>query len=185
MQMETERLSIRRFSSADWRDLHAYLSDETVVRYEPYGVYTEEECKESALKRSQNDAFWAVCLKENNKLIGNLYFQQQDPKEFQRWALGFIFNPRYYGKGYATESCNRILRYGFEELEALRIIAMCNPDNTPSWKLLERLNMRREGHLLKHKYFKQDALGRPIWTDTYEYAILAEEWFASGTVISG
>ncbi len=84
-----------------------------------------------------------------------------------------------YGKGYATESCRRIIDYGFNHLKARRIIAMCNPENKSSWKLLERLKVRREGHLKKNIYFKCDQEGRPIWNDTYEYAVLADEWFAN------
>ena len=53
---------------------------------------------------------------------------------------------------------------------------MCNPENTPSWRLMERLGMRREGHLRKNIWFFRDENGRPIWQDTYEYAILREEW---------
>lgn len=173
--LETERLILRKFSCEDWKDLFEYLSQKNVVKYEPYDVYTEEACKQEAINRSQQDAFIGVCLKENNKLIGNLYFQQQEPKEFLTWEIGYVFNPLSYGKGYATESCNGILDYAFKNLNARRIIAMCNPQNMPSWKLLERLNMRREGHLSKNIYFKYDEQGKPIWNDTYEYAILAEE----------
>jgi len=54
---------------------------------------------------------------------------------------------------------------------------MCNPLNEPSWRLLERLGMRREGHLIKNIYFKKDECGNPIWADTLEYAVLASEWF--------
>lgn len=57
-----------------------------------------------------------------------------------------------------------------------RVVAMCNPENISSWKLLERLKMRRKGHLLKNIYFKVDENGEPIWIDTYEYGILADEW---------
>lgn len=173
--LETERLILRKFTYDDWKELYKYLSQETVVKYEPYDVFTEDECKQEAINRSKQEAFWAVCLKENNKLIGNIYFQQQDPKEFLTWEIGYVFNPTYYGKGYATESCRRILDYGFLELKAHRIIAMCNPENTASWKLLERLNMRREGHLRKNIFFKYNEKGMPIWNDTYEYAILAYE----------
>ena len=41
---------------------------------------------------------------------------------------------------------------------------------------LERLGMRREGHLIRNIWFKRDEYGAPVWADTYEYAILAEEW---------
>jgi len=176
MFLETERLILRRFSSEDWKDLHEYLSKEEVVKYEPYGIFTEEECKKEAEYRSQQQCFWAVCLKENNKLIGNVYFAQQHPEEILTWTIGYVFNPVFQGRGYATEASREILRYGFEQLNARRIVAMCNPKNSASWKLLERLNMRREGHLIKNIFFKYDDKGQPIWNDTYEYAILAEEW---------
>jgi [ribosomal protein S5]-alanine N-acetyltransferase len=176
--LETDRLILRRFSSEDWKDLYEYLSQEVVVKYEPYDILNEDECKQVAVNRSQNDAFWAVCLKTNNKLIGNIYFQQQEPKEFLTWEIGYVFNPKYQGNGYATESCKEILKYGFNQLNAHRIIAMCNPENLASWKLLERLNMPREGHLRKNVFFKYNEQRNPIWNDTYEYAVLKEAWLA-------
>lgn len=176
ISLETKRLKLRKFASDDWKDLYEYLSNEEVVRYEPYSTFSEEDCRNEALKRSQQDYFWAVCLKENNKLIGNIYFKQQDPKEFMTWELGYVFNPQYYGQGYATESCREVIDYAIQNHKARRIVAMCNPENKSSWKLLERLKMRREGHLIKNIYFKCDELGRPIWNNTYEYAILSEEW---------
>lgn len=174
--LETERLLLRKFQESDWKDLYEYLSKESVVKYEPYNALTEDECKQEALYRSKEDAFWAVCLKDNKKLIGNVYFQKQELEEFLTWEIGYVFNPMYYGNGYATESCRAILNYGFEELKARRIIAMCNPENTASWRVLQRLNMRREGHLLKNIFFKYDENKNPIWNDTYEYAMLKDEW---------
>jgi ribosomal-protein-alanine N-acetyltransferase len=177
--METERLIIRKFKEDDWKDLYEYLSQESVVKYEPYDVCNEDESKEEAIYRSNNDAFWAVCLKESNKLIGNVYFQQQGPKEFLTWEIGYVFNPAYYGKGYATEACKRVLKYGFEELGIHRVIGKCNPENAPSWRLLERLSMRREGYFKKPSYFKKTIDGKAIWHDAYQYSILEEEWFDS------
>lgn len=174
--LETERLIIRIFSNSDWKDLYEYLSNEAVVRYEPYEAFSEEECKKETARRSQNDAFWAVCLKENNKLIGNLYFQQKEPVQFSTWEIGYVFNPAFYGKGYATEACKRILKFGFEQLGAHRIIGKCNPENTASWKLLERLSMRREGYYIKPAFFRKTADGNPIWHNAYEYSILEEDY---------
>jgi len=173
---ETDRLFIRRFHDDDWIDLYEYLSLEEVVKYEPYDVFNEEECKNEAKRRADDEAFWAVSLKENSELIGNLYFNKQLPKEFMTWEIGYVFNPSYYGNGYATEACKRMLKYGFESMGAHRIIAKCNIENIASWKLLERLSMRREGHLKKPVYFKKTIKGLPIWHDAYQYAILEEEW---------
>jgi RimJ/RimL family protein N-acetyltransferase len=180
MNLKTDRLILRKFTCYDWEGLYEYLSNETVVKYEPYGVFTEEECRQEAERRSQSEAFWAVCLKENNKLIGNVYFQQQNPREFLTWEIGYVFNPEYYGKGYATEACAGIMRYAFEKWGVHRIIAKCNPENTASWKLLERLGMRREAHFKKPAFFRKTQDGKPIWHDAYQYSILAEEWLDFG-----
>lgn len=174
--MKTERLIIRRFKAEDWQDLFEYLSQESVVKYEPYGVFTEDACKQESINRSQNPAFWAVCLKESNKLIGNIYFQQQEPRDFLTWEIGYVFNPKYYGNGYATEGCKQILKYGFEQQGAHRIIGKCNPLNTASSNLLERLKMRREANFTKPAFFKRDSDGNPIWHDAYLYAMVEEEW---------
>lgn len=173
--METERLIVRQFEPDDWKDLHEYLSQENVLKYEPGSVSNEEDCKHMATERSQDNLFWAVCLKDANKMIGHIYLGQKEPKEFLTWMIGYIFNPAYYGNGYATEACQRLLKYGFEVLGAHRVVALCNPENSPSWRLLERLSMRREGYFKKEVFFKTTESGQPIWQDTYQYAILKEE----------
>jgi len=172
----TNRLSIRRFQSDDWKDLFEYLSDEAVVQFEPYDVFDEQASQNEAARRAGDQAFWAVCLKDTGKLIGNIYFEQQRPEQFLTWELGYVFNRKYWGNGYAAESCRRIIEHGFTQYGARRIIAMCNPENENSWRLLERLGMRREAHLKQSVYFKFDKQGNPIWNDTYTYAMLREEW---------
>lgn len=173
--METERLVLRRFTPGDWRDLHEYLSKPEVLRYDAETVSDEEECVAKAVSRSKGQAFWAVCLKESGKMIGHIYFSRKDPPEFLTWEIGYIFNPAFWGHGYATEASRRVLRYGFEELGAHRVEAGCSPDNPPSWRLLERLGMRREGYFKEHVFFHTDDKGKPIWLDSYMYGILDRE----------
>jgi len=164
---------IRRFTPDDWRDLHEYLSQPEVVRFEPYDAFAEKASKKEAARRAEDPGFWAVCLRESGKLIGNVYLGQQ---AFDSWELGYVFNREYHGKGYATEAARALLDDVFANRNARRAVAMCNPLNEASWRLLERLGFRREGHFIKDIYFKRDASGNPIWCDTYAYGILAEEW---------
>ncbi len=175
--LESKRLVLRKFCPDDWRDIYEYLSLEEVVRYEPYNLRSEEECKEIAISRSKGEDFWAVCLKGSTKVIGNVYFHREDPIEFLTYSIGYVFNPLYHGKGYATEAAQRMLRYGFEDMKAHRIVARCDQGNSPSLRLLERLSMRREGDYLKPAFLKKTPDGQPIWHDLYEYSILHEEWF--------
>jgi RimJ/RimL family protein N-acetyltransferase len=171
--VETERLLIRQFSPDDWRDLFEYLSQEDVVTFEPYDVFTMEASKQEASRRANDNDFWAVCLKGCEKLIGNIYLSKQD---FETWELGYVFNKKYQGNGYATEAAKALLDDVFRKQNAHKVIAMCNPLNVSSWKVLERLRFQREGHLKQNIYFKKDTAGNPIWADTYEYGILANEW---------
>lgn len=171
--LETQELVIRGFRPSDWRDLYEYLSDETVVLYEPYGVFSKRRSKAEARKRAKSNSYFAVCLKPAGKLIGNLYFKDQGCGTYE---LGYVFGRKYQGRGYATQSVKALLSHAFCQMSARRVIAMCNPVNVRSWKLLERIGMRREGHLVQNIYFRTDEKGEPVWQDTYMYAILATEW---------
>ncbi len=169
----TDRLKIRRIEKEDWTDIYEYLSDEEVIKYEPYGVMTEDEVRGETEKRVNHESFYAVCLRENGKMIGNFYLEKDD---FDTYEIGYVFNRTFHKKGFATEGAEAILDYAFNDLKAWRVTAMCNPENKASWKLLERLGFRREGTLIKNIYFKTDHHNEPIWLDTYEYAILRSEW---------
>lgn len=171
--LKTERLVLRPFEETDAEGLHAYLGDEEVVRYEPYGAMTMEECRLEAARRASDEAFWAVCLADGT-LIGNLYLSGAD--EFGTREIGYVFVRACWHKGYATEAARRLMAYAFERLATRRIIALCDTRNAASFALMERLGMRREGEFKKNVGFKTDAHGNTIWTDSYQYAILKEEF---------
>jgi RimJ/RimL family protein N-acetyltransferase len=170
---ETKRLTIRKFEKSDWQDLHEYLSDPEIVKFEPYGTLSEEECRSEAAKRAKSQDFWAVCFRGGRKVIGNIYISERD---FFTWELGYVLNQTYQKNGYATEAAWTLVDYVFKKRHAHKVIALCNPLNANSWRLLERLGMRREGHLRQNVYFKFDQFRRPIWMDTFEYGVLASEW---------
>lgn len=175
----TGRLILRPFVPEDAQDLFAYLSREDVVRFEPYPPLTYEMAVEEAKRRAGQVSFRAVCLKTEagcrEPVIGNVYFQRLEPEESGTWELGYVFHPDFQRQGYATEACSAVIDRAFSTGSARRIIAQCNPENTRSWQLLERLGFVREGHLRQNVAFRyQD--GQPVWQDTYEYGLLKHEW---------
>ena len=171
--IKTQRLFLRRFTKDDWQDLYEYLSDPDVVKHEPYDPISEEQAKEWTGYRVDSTDFFAVCLNnESGKMIGNVYFAKQ---EFDTYEIGYVFNKTYWGKGYAREAAAAVIKNAFLHEGAHRVTANCNPENAPSWQLLERIGMKREGHLRKNIYFKTDAGGVPIWQDTYIYGMLKED----------
>ena len=155
-----EELIIRNFNPGDWPDLYEYLSQPETVKYEPYDVLTQKQAIREAASRSENPCYYAVCLKESGKLIGNCYLE---PQEYGCFEIGFVFNANYRKRGYATRSARALMSRAFELMGANRVIACCNPENRDSYRLMERLGMRREAHFVKNIYFQTDGEGKPIW----------------------
>jgi len=85
--------------------------------------------------------------------------------------IGWVLAPGHEGRGYATEAVTELLRICFEDLGLRRVFAQCFADNEPSWRLMERIGMRREEHAVR------DSLHRSgEWLDGLRYALLADEW---------
>ncbi|HAE22315.1 MAG TPA: GNAT family N-acetyltransferase [Spirochaetaceae bacterium] len=170
--IETPRLTIRRFAKTDAQDLFEYLSLPDTYLFEPGEPISLEEAHALASERSSGGSFFAVELKGANRMIGHLYFDKIEPCYFMTWELGYIFNPRYHNKGYCSEAAKAIVDYGFSVLLAHRIVAHCNPLNCASWKVLERIGMKREGHFKKMAFFRKDENGSPLWHDAYAYGLV-------------
>ena len=166
---------IRPFAASDAADLHEYLSNPVIYRYEPGEPIDFDRAVHLSQERAATTDFWAMELTDSGKMIGHIYFKQIEPFELRTWELGYIVNPAYQGEGYATEAVAALLRKEFKNKHIHRVFAHCNPDNLASWKLLERVGLRREGLLRKNIFFRRGPNGEELWTDTYEYAILKEE----------
>lgn len=85
--------------------------------------------------------------------------------------LGWVLHPDYAGHGYATEAVHALIRICFEDLRLRRITANCFADNVSSWRLMERVGMRRELATVRDSLHRS---GR--WLDGFGYALLADEW---------
>lgn len=73
----------------------------------------------------------AVVLKSGNKLIGNLYPGKRNRESLK---LGYVFDRRYWHRGYAAESCAACIQKAFVR-GIHKIYAERDPQNTPSWRL--------------------------------------------------
>ena len=85
--------------------------------------------------------------------------------------LGWCLDPRHQGRGYATEAVAGLMRLCFEDLGLRRVTANCFADNEQSWRLMERLGMRREVHTVRESLHRSGE-----WLDGMGYALLADEW---------
>jgi RimJ/RimL family protein N-acetyltransferase len=171
--VETDRLLLRPLAPDDWRAVHAYASDPGTMRYIPGGALSQAQARALVAGEAADEAHVAVVLKAEGRLIGHMPFHPWFAPRI--WEIGWVFDPRSHGRGYATEAATQLLRHGFEELGLHRIVATCQPENVASWRVMEKLGMRREAH-----FRKGVQLDGAEWLDEYLYAILEEDWFAAG-----
>ncbi len=86
-------------------------------------------------------------------------------------SLGYVLDPAYGGRGYATEAVAAMVDHAFARLDVRRITAGCFADNLASVRLLDKLGMRREQHGVGDSWHAE--LG---WVDGCTYGLLAGEW---------
>lgn len=173
IRIETERLIIRNFQQSDASDLLEYLYHPRVNCFLDEKMDTIEEAIANVKEREKDELQLAVCLKEEDKIIGNLFALKEEPDTY---SVGWQFNARYEGKGYASEAAKRYFAFLFHEKNARRIYAYVEDDNFRSQKLCEHLGMRKEGCFMEFISFTQNEDGTSKYEDTLQYAILKKEW---------
>lgn len=184
MLLKTERLLLREFEEDDWSSVLSYQTDPRYLRYSPWTERTEADAREFigtfiAWRQEQprTKFQFAIALLAEDRLIGTCGIRlartvepHSDRSSVWEADIGYELDSQFWGHGYATEAVRALLTFGFEQLGLHRIWAHCLAENTASIRLLERIGMRREGHLRENEWQQ----GR--WHDTLTYAILAQEW---------
>ncbi len=170
------RILLREMEERDFVDVHKYASQEKVCQYQPWGPNTEQETVEfvkevleDAKKEPRSRFTYAVILQESGEMIGAGELTIQDETN-RVGEIGYILNPTYWGLGLATEAAKRLIEYGMNELKLHRIYATCDPRNTASSRVLEKVGMRKEGQIREHLLMKDG------WRDSFLYSILEQEW---------
>ena len=178
LPLETERLLLRRFEDRDTADILAYSQDADFwlarnITWEP-----SEEGVRAYWARQRDvdpaaDPEWldlVVELKSERRAIGQVGI---GVRKSRQGTIGWLLARRYQGRGLATEAARAVMTFGFARLGLHRIWAHTGKDNVRSWRLMERLGMRREAH------FRESHLVDGEWRDEFIYAMLAGAWQAA------
>lgn len=175
MLFETKRLIIRDFEEKDAAAVYEYLAAPQVNCFHSEKVNSFEEAVKKVNEKQNGNTHgnsYAVCLSDSGFNIGEVFALKESTDTY---SVGWNFNLRYGGKGYATEAAEAFLNYLFEN-DARRIYAYTEDNNISSQKLCQRLGMRREGLFVEFISFINNPDGTPHYENTYQYAILKKEW---------
>jgi RimJ/RimL family protein N-acetyltransferase len=175
--VQTDRLLLRPFAATDFDALLAIQSRADVARYLYWDPRNAAEVRETldtkvratAIVAEGDHLSLAVVLRESDQLIGDCSLVWASA-EHRQAEIGFLFHPDHHGHGYATEAAAALLALAFDGLRAHRVFGRLEARNTASARVLERLGMRKEAHLVENEHIKGE------WQSEVVYALLEREW---------
>lgn len=148
--LETDRLVLRKMKISDYADMYEYARLETVTKYllwrsHPDAHYTRDYLSYIQSRYRAGEFYdWAVIHKDTGKMIGTCGFAELD-FENNSAEIGYVINPAFWKKGYATEAVKKVLEFGFYELNLHRIEARYIVGNDVSRRVMEKCGMSFEG----------------------------------------
>jgi ribosomal-protein-alanine N-acetyltransferase len=149
--LETDRLFIRPWTPADRPAFHALTEDPEVMRYVHGGQpYAEDEVDEWFTRQARQLAQHDVCMgalieKATGRLVG--IGGTQPLGTTGNLEIGWWLARDVWGRGYATEAGGAAMRHVLETLGHKRVVAIIDPDNEPSKRVVGRLGMHYESRV--------------------------------------
>lgn len=157
MEIETERLLLRNYSSDDIENLFLLKSEPKVWTYSDKTVVHDlEEVRpiiEAILNNYINNkcGFQALFLKSTKEYVGEAGILSTNSR-CNRSVIGYNLLPQYWGYGFATEITKALVSYLFEECDLERIEALAGESNIASRRVLEKSGLKLEGILRNFAY---------------------------------
>ncbi|MGH2549759.1 MAG: GNAT family N-acetyltransferase, partial [Thermomicrobiales bacterium] len=171
LPIETERLTLRHSLETDLDATFAFQGSDEITRFVSYSTRTRDKVREvleqrtsfRAIEKDGDQIVLTVVERETGAVIGDMHFWVTSV-EHKQAEFGYIFHPDFSGKGYATEASRAVLDTLFNVYAIQRVIAEGDVRNAASYRLMERLGMRREAHFVENAWFKGE------WSSSYIYA---------------
>jgi RimJ/RimL family protein N-acetyltransferase len=184
--LHTERLTLRPATAYDAQATWAYRQLDSVNEWltgvpasfaEYRGTFVESSRLAATVIVEMTDDAGAHVLGDFMLRIEDAWAQAEvaEGAKGAQAELGWVLDPAYTGVGFATEAVVELLRYCFEELDVHRVVANCFLGNDTSWRLMQRVGMRREMHAVQESLHRSGQ-----WLDTVGYAVLDDEWKITG-----
>jgi [ribosomal protein S5]-alanine N-acetyltransferase len=172
-ELRTERLLLRPWRFSDLDDAFANASEPGWARYlwrvpQPYTHRDAEEFIAAAVADGwTGQALFAIEFEGH--AVGGVRLGIVDPTGMTG-SIGYNVAPPHWGRGIATEAVGAVLRYGFETLKLQRIFATADARNLASIRIMQKLGMKHEGTLRRHRYYRGER------ADEVHYGLLVEEY---------
>lgn len=174
MQIETERLILREMNEEDFDDLYCVLADSDIMQHYPY-TFDEKRVRgwiEKNQERYQIFGFglWAVCLKENGKMIGDCGLTLQPIGNTIKPEIGYHIQKTYQRKGYAKEAAIAVRDWVFTHTPFQTIYSYMKSTNLPSMQTAQSYGCQRVDEFVDAEKEKTTvlAISKKTWLEKYK-----------------
>lgn len=174
----TPRLRLEPFRDEHFDGLYAMNSDPAVMRHITGRPDTPQETR-AGIERVKarwaewGHSWWAFIDRENGELVGAGAVQHLNRDASQPLEIGWRLKPAHWGKGLASEAAQHMAAFAFDSVRPPQLLAICDPDNHASAKVMLRLGMRYRGI---ERWYEHDCA---------TYAITADEWRGRTAAVQG
>ncbi len=171
VELRTERLLLRPYSLADVEDILAYCDDEEWARYlNVPAPYTRRDAEvfiaRAVLSDRGTSPRFAITL--DRKVVGDIILAIDVSREIAE--LGYSIARDHWGKGLATEAARAVIDWAFQTQALAKVFVVTDSRNRQSWRVLEKLGMKREGVLRSNRKLRGERV------DDILYGLLREDW---------
>jgi RimJ/RimL family protein N-acetyltransferase len=179
VELRTERLLLRRYRQNHLGDLFEFANSPGWGRYlvnVPF-PYTRQDAERflamfmDTSKWEQQGILSNFAIDLDGKVIGEVYLNQQAyDRQNDRAEIGYSLSSRHWGRGLMTEAAKAVMDWAFQAHGLNRMFASCDPRNVGSWRVMEKLGMKKEGVLRSHVKWNGE------FRDQLYYGIMRSEW---------
>ncbi|MGB8981402.1 MAG: GNAT family N-acetyltransferase [Anaerolineales bacterium] len=147
--LETERLILRQFSLEDASFILELVNDPSFIQnIGDRGVRTLDDARSYiqngpiASYARNGFGLYLVALKDTGESLGMCGLIKRDGLDDV--DIGYAFLPRFWSKGYAIEAAQSVKTYAKDQVGLKRIVAITDPANEGSIRVLEKLGLHFE-----------------------------------------
>ena len=175
-ELTTARLVLRRFGPGDVDHVYEYAKDPEWAKFlldfvpQPYTRRNAEEfIARQMLASPDANVSWAIAL--NGIGVGSIALRVD--AQHETGEIGYALARSHWGRGLMTEAADAVIDWGFRRRQLARISSHADIRNRRSWRVMEKLGMRRERMSPSHR--KDPRPARPR-IDVVYYGLLREGW---------
>lgn len=177
--LQTDRLTLRDHREEDLPEHHRLLSDPEVMRYLPELFCRSREESARNLREAMEEigregrTRWFLRIEDRTtgEQIGEMGYTVTKVTPEGSWGhIGYFLRRRFWGKGYASEALEELLRFAFEEGGACRMTTGCLVENAGSERVMQKCGFQKERTIERGEFHEGS------WKERVEYSLEREMW---------